>query len=95
MRDLSNQEKMEVQKLTKLSSVCVSMCVCLSILSLCCYFINRMRDLSNQEKMEVQKLTKLNEKFSTEVMNLKKDKERYSSEADQLAKQMIDLKEQV
>ena len=54
-----------------------------------------MRDLSNQEKMEVQKLTKLNEKISTEVMNLKKDKERYSSEADQLAKQMIDLKEQV
>lgn len=55
----------------------------------------RMRDLSNHEKQEVQRLTKANEKNLTEITNLKKEKERFASEVEDLSQQMIDLKEQV
>eukprot|EP00105_Crassostrea_gigas_P009521 XP_011424504.1 PREDICTED: dynactin subunit 1-like [Crassostrea gigas] len=55
----------------------------------------KMRDLSNHEKQEVQRLTKANEKNLTEITNLKKEKERFASEVEELSQQMIDLKEQV
>lgn len=58
-------------------------------------FSIRMRDLSNHEKQEVQRLTKANEKNLTEITNLKKEKERFASEVEDLSQQMIDLKEQV
>lgn len=58
-------------------------------------FFIRMRDLSNHEKQEVQRLTKANEKNLTEITNLKKEKERFASEVEDLSQQMIDLKEQV
>lgn len=58
-------------------------------------FSIRMRDLSNHEKEEVQRLTKANEKNLTEITNLKKEKERFASEVEDLSQQMIDLKEQV
>lgn len=57
-----------------------------------CY---RMRDLSNQDKQEVQRLTKANEKFVSEMSVLRKDKERFAAEVEEMSQQMIDLKEQV
>nr|XP_022336647.1 dynactin subunit 1-like isoform X4 [Crassostrea virginica] len=55
----------------------------------------KMRDLSNQDKQEVQRLTKANEKFVSEMSVLRKDKERFAAEVEELSQQMIDLKEQV
>lgn len=54
-----------------------------------------MRDLSNQDKQEVQRLTKANEKFVSEMSVLRKDKERFAAEVEEMSQQMIDLKEQV
>ncbi|XP_046576872.1 dynactin subunit 1-like isoform X2 [Haliotis rubra] len=55
----------------------------------------KMRDLSNQEKHDSQKLAKQNEKQTTDIINLKKDKERFQSEASEMQEQLIELKEQV
>ncbi|XP_071090432.1 dynactin subunit 1-like isoform X3 [Haliotis cracherodii] len=55
----------------------------------------KMRDLSNQEKHDSQKLSKQSEKQASEIINLRKDKERFQSEASEMQEQLIELKEQV
>jgi dynactin 1 len=54
-----------------------------------------MRDLSNTEKHENQKLTKQNEAMTTEIKQLKKDKDRLAADVSALNEQVIELQEQV
>uniref|UniRef100_A0A0L8GWH2 Uncharacterized protein n=1 Tax=Octopus bimaculoides TaxID=37653 RepID=A0A0L8GWH2_OCTBM len=54
-----------------------------------------MRDLSNEEKHENQRQGKLNEKLQSEVVGLRKDKEKQLNEILELQNQTIELKEQV
>ncbi|XP_052828984.1 dynactin subunit 1 [Octopus bimaculoides] len=55
----------------------------------------KMRDLSNEEKHENQRQGKLNEKLQSEVVGLRKDKEKQLNEILELQNQTIELKEQV
>uniref|UniRef100_A0A0L8GW13 Uncharacterized protein n=1 Tax=Octopus bimaculoides TaxID=37653 RepID=A0A0L8GW13_OCTBM len=54
-----------------------------------------MRDLSNEEKHENQRQGKLNEKLQSEVVGLRKDKEKQLNEILELQNQTIELKEQL
>jgi len=57
--------------------------------------ILRMRDLSSSDKHELQRIQKVNEKFTSEVTTLKREKEKLQGEITELQTQIIDLKDQV
>lgn len=63
--------------------------------SLINFIFFRMRDLSNEEKHQNQRLGKQNEKLQSELVGLRKDKEKQLNEILELQNQTIELKEQV
>lgn len=54
-----------------------------------------MRDLSNSDKAESAALKKQNEKMTSEVTHLKKDRETRIEEIEILNAELLDLKDQV